>query len=138
MAADKRTTEFMWHDRNTRIFQALSACAITVVSLSSCAPDGPDGGAPTHPSDRYSVTLEWTAPTTDALGRPLDDLAGYRLYYSPEPLTEEEAEMIDVGNVTRYTVSGLEAGDYLFAVTAIDDDGNESDFSEPLPAEVGP
>jgi hypothetical protein len=35
-------------------------------------------------------------------------------------------------------VSGLAAGDYLFAVTAVDEDGNESEFSDPLPAEVGP
>ena len=27
---------------------------------------------------------------------------------------------------------------FLFAVTALDEDGNESEFSDPLPAEVGP
>jgi hypothetical protein len=35
-------------------------------------------------------------------------------------------------------VTDLEAGSYLFAVTALDIDGNESDFSDPLPVEVGP
>jgi len=46
--------------------------------------------------------------------------------------------MIEIGDTTRVTVDGLAAGDYLFAVTALDVDGNESDFSDPLPVEVGP
>lgn len=84
------------------------------------------------------MTLEWNAPTTDAVGRPLEDLAGYRLYYSADPPGEADAETVDVGDTTRVTVTDLEAGDYLFAVTALDRDGNESEFSEPLPVEVGP
>lgn len=129
----------MWHDRNSRYFRALTACALAILSSSSCTPDGPDSGPPTHPTDRYSLTLEWDAPTLDAVGRPLDDLAGYRLYVSADPPSAStEAQVIDVGNSTMYTVTGLEAGNYLFAVTALDDLGNESDFSEPLPAEVGP
>jgi len=78
-------TAFMWHDRNNRIGQALVACAIALVSVSSCTPDAPEGGPPTHPTEGFSLTLEWNAPTTDAVGRPLDDLAEYRLYYSPDP-----------------------------------------------------
>jgi len=129
----------MWHDRNNRSSRTLVACGLALLVLSACTPDGPEQGPPTHPTDRYSLTLEWDAPTTDAVGRPLDDLAGYRLYYAPDPTPElGEAEMIEVGDATRYTVTGLEAGSYLFAVTALDLDGNESEFSDPLPAEVGP
>ncbi|MEK6253819.1 MAG: fibronectin type III domain-containing protein [Gemmatimonadales bacterium] len=128
----------MWHDRNNRIGQTLVACAIALVSVSSCTPDAPEGGPPTHPTEGFSLTLEWNAPTTDAVGRPLDDLAGYRLYYSPDHPSVEDAEVVDVGDVTRFTVTGLAAGNYLFAVTALDEDGNESEFSDPLPAEVGP
>ena len=128
----------MWHDRNTPVGRTLAAAAFALLTASACAPDAPDSGAPTHPTDRYSVTLEWDAPTVDAVGRPLDDLAGYRLYYSPDAGTQSDAEMVDVGAGTRYTVTGLEAGSYLFAVTALDIDGNESDFSDPLPVEVGP
>jgi hypothetical protein len=128
----------MWHDRNNRLSGTIVACAFALASVSSCTPDGPEGGPPTHPTDRYSVTLEWNAPTLDALGRPLDDLAGYRMYYAPDPPTEQDAEVIEVGAATRYTVTGLDAGDYVFAVTALDEDGNESEFSDPLPVEVGP
>jgi len=128
----------MWHDRNTGLGRAILASAFAIFTVSSCAPDAPEGGAPTHPSDRYSVTLEWDAPTLDAVGRPLEDLAGYRLYYTPDSGSELDTEMVDVGPDTRFTVTGLEAGGYLFAVTAVDLDGNESDFSDPLPVEVGP
>ncbi len=139
MAAGKRTSVPMWHDRNNRLSQTLATCAFALVSASSCTPDGPDGGLPTHPSDRYAVTLEWDAPTTDAVGRPLEDLAGYRLYYAPDAASETPGnEMIEVGDTTRATVTGLEAGSYVFAVTALDEDGNESEFSDPLPVEVGP
>ena len=46
--------------------------------------------------------------------------------------------MIELGAETGVTVSGLLAGDYLFAVTALDTLGNESDLSDPLPVQVGP
>ena len=45
--------------------------------------------------------------------------------------------MIELGPATRVTVSGLLAGDYLFAVTALDNMDNESDLSDPLSVEVG-
>jgi len=129
----------MWHHRNSRNGRALAAGTLVVLAVSSCTPDGPEDGPPTHPTDRYSLTLEWDAPTLDAVGRPLEDLAGYRLYVSTDPPSASiDADVIEVGDTTRYTVTGLEAGSYLFAVTALDELGNESDFSEPLPAEVGP
>ena len=129
----------MWHDRNSWLTRLAPGALIPLIAALGCTPDGPEGGLPTHPSDRYSVTLEWDAPTVDAVGRPLEDLAGYRLYYSPAPPADgPDGEMIEIGDTTRVTVDGLAPGDYLFAVTALDVDGNESDFSDPLPVEVGP
>jgi hypothetical protein len=46
--------------------------------------------------------------------------------------------MFEVGTATRATVHGLPAGEYVFAVTALDTPGNESDLSDPLPVQVGP
>ena len=128
----------MLHDRNSRFGWLAWSAALALGLASGCTPDGPEGDLPTHPSDTYSVTLEWDAPTTDAVGRPLEDLAGYRLYYSDENDPGVDPEMIDVGDTTRVTVTDLPGGDYIFAVTALDADGNESDFSDPLPVEVGP
>ncbi|MFQ5610302.1 MAG: putative Ig domain-containing protein, partial [Woeseiaceae bacterium] len=34
-------------------------------------------------SSTGSVTVSWTAPTLNADGTPLVDLAGYRIYYGP-------------------------------------------------------
>ena len=139
MATGKRTTAFMWHDRNRWLTRLAPGALIPLIAALGCTPDGPEGGLPTHPTDRYSVTLEWDAPTVDAVGRPLEDLAGYQLYYSPvSPADSPDSEMIEVGDTTRITVEGLAEGDYLFAVTALDVDGNESDFSDPLPVDVGP
>lgn len=127
----------MWRDRDTRTdFEAL-AVGLLLSLAAACAPDGPAGGLPTHPTDTYAVSLEWDAPTKDAMGRQLDDLAGYRLYYR-EGTSPDFGPAIEVGDETRATVQGLAAGEYLFAVTAIDVLGNESDLSEPLSVEVGP
>lgn len=116
------------------------AGAIGALALpQACSPDAPDGAIPTHPSDVYSVTLAWDAPTLDAMGRPLSDLAGYVLYYSPaDPPSGPEGTSVDVDLQARVTVSGLPAGTYFFAVAAVDTAGNESEPSTSLEVEIGP
>ena len=112
--------------------------AIVLGTAVACSPEGPEGGLPTHPTDRVSITLEWTAPTQDAMGRPLTDLVGYHLYYSPsQPPNGDEAVMVEVGLATRHTVTGLIPGGYYFGVTAVDASRNESTLSEPLWLDVG-
>lgn len=75
-----------------------------------------------------SVSLSWDAPTTNADGTPLTDLAGYRVYYGTA--TGVYGTVIDVGNISCYVVSGLTVGlTYYFAATAYDTGANESDFS---------
>ena len=74
------------------------------------------------------VTLSWDAPTKNADGTPLTDLAGYKIYYGTSSHAYSTA--IDVGNVAKHMVSNLENGVvYYFAVTAHDTSGNESNFS---------
>jgi len=127
----------MWRRRYTKT-NALSLGAVVALGLTAgCAPDGPGNEIPTHPGDTYSVTLEWDAPTTDAVGRPLEDLSGYRLYHRRVDADAGSETMIELGSETRATVSGLPAGDYLFAVTALDTLGNESELSDPLPVQAG-
>ena len=56
------------------------------------------------------------------------DVAGYRIYY--KTLTDTSHQMIDVGNVTRGTVSGLISGEtYRFFATCYNTAGLESDPS---------
>ncbi len=77
------------------------------------------------------VNLRWDANTET-------DLAGYKVYYSPNDATApfvgtgatEGAAPIDVGLLTTATVSGLNPTlDYYFAVTAYNTSGLESSYS---------
>ncbi len=72
--------------------------------------------------------ISWDPPTTNADGSTLTDLAGYKLYYGTS--TGNYSTVITVGNVTTYTVLGLNDNiTYYFATTAYDFSGNESTFS---------
>jgi len=76
----------------------------------------------------YSVTLSWDAPTTNADGTSLKDLAGYKIYYGTS--SKNYSQKINVGNVTTDKISNLTSGNtYYFAVTAYDESGNESKLS---------
>jgi len=71
------------------------------------------------------ATLSWDPPVTNADGTPVNDLAGYKIYYGTS--SGNYSQNIDVGNVTTYTVSNLTEGvTYYFAATAYDAARNES------------
>ena len=56
------------------------------------------------------------------------DLAGYRIYYGIA--TRQYDHVLDVGNVTQFTIRNLDSSRYYYlALTAYDLSGNESDFS---------
>jgi len=68
-----------------------------------------------------SIDLIW-----DANSEP--DITGYNLYYGTS--SREYGASIPLGNVTGYTISGLQEGaTYYFAITALDAAGNESGYS---------
>lgn len=92
------------------------------------------------PVQSAQVQLSWNAPTTNADGTPLTDLASYNLYRC------EGAGCIpvlhrNVGNVTTFTDTGLaESTLYRYQVTALDTSVNESDGSnsaEGMPRPAG-
>ncbi|HQI01919.1 MAG TPA: fibronectin type III domain-containing protein [Deltaproteobacteria bacterium] len=57
------------------------------------------------------------------------DLAGYRVYYGTASRDYESS--LDAGDFTSIEIDGLTPGNtYYIAVTAYDDQGNESDFSD--------
>ena len=70
------------------------------------------------------VTLAWQ-PSSDT------NVTGYNVYYGA--VSHVYPNMISVGNVTNATVNGLVGGTiYYFAVTAYDNFGDESDFSDEI------
>lgn len=61
------------------------------------------------------------------------DLAGYKVYHSTVSGVYEEADGVDVGNVTTRDLDSLllaEGVNYFFVLTAYDTSQNESDFSD--------
>ncbi|NOZ62310.1 MAG: fibronectin type III domain-containing protein [Calditrichaeota bacterium] len=65
------------------------------------------------------------------------DLQGYRIYYGLA--SRNYTKIIDVGQLTTYTVLNLaENTNYYFAVTAYDNAGNESGYSEEVQIYIPP
>ena len=74
----------------------------------------------------YDTELRWNA-------NPEPDVVGYEVVWrdSIMPLLSHSRR---VGNVTGYTIEGLNKDDYQVGVRAIDRDGNRSPVAYPIPA----
>lgn len=72
-----------------------------------------------------SVTLDWTAPTTEVGGNTLYDLKGYNIYRSTS--NSQPANAIAFVNADKYVDGGLSASTtYYYWVVAIDHTNNSS------------
>ena len=136
----------MLQRRNGSAFPALrigGAAALIGIVLVACVPDAPGDSenplGPRRPVGEFQVHLRWDAPVQDADGQPLEDLAGYRLYYALDLLSFESDcnYSLDTGMNPEALVTGLSSGAWQFAVTAIDTADNESDLSDVVLVEVG-
>ena len=74
------------------------------------------------------VTLEWQAPTENVDGTPLNDLAGYRIYYGQFSRSYTDEVSVADELSTQHEIE-LPSGSYYFAMTALDGQGNESAYS---------
>ncbi len=64
---------------------------------------------------------------------PIDDLAGYMLYYSSDSTRWNFSDSIDVGPATSYELENFNLGSkYFISITCYDIDGNNSWFSAPV------
>jgi hypothetical protein len=119
------------------------AIALIGLVLLACVPDAPGDPenplGPRRPVGEFQVHLRWDAPVQDASGQPLEDLAGYRLYYVPDLLSldSDRTYSLATGMTSEALVTGLSSGAWRFGVTAIDTAGNESDLSDVVLVEVG-
>jgi hypothetical protein len=104
-----------------------SLARTTTYSL-SC--DGAGGG-----NAIASVTVEvldrmlrWQAPQENVDGTPLTDLAGYVVYWGQQSRSYDGSYRIDDPDVTEWEAD-IAPGEYFFALTALDSEGNESGYS---------
>lgn len=85
----------------------------------------------TCPATSYAVnkTFSWNAPTLNADGTPLTDLAGYEVAWGSS--TRNYSTVRNVNNVLT-TVVDLPAGTYFASVRAYDLSGNRSSYSNEI------
>lgn len=95
-----------------------------------------------------TAVLIWDAPTCNTNGKPIEDLAGYNIYYGKDPHTYHEVIKVplECGHLScgktdkrkdrkpdrtecTYTIHDLGEGAHYFAVKAYNKTGKESDFS---------
>jgi hypothetical protein len=76
-----------------------------------------------------SATVSWLPPTANEDGTALLDLAGYRIYWGPEPRNYEHSADVMNPGITTFIVDNLISGTYYFGATAINSRGLESEFS---------
>ena len=123
------------------LFAVLS---ISCAMLAACGGDDEDataaGAAPTgNPSGNSappasglptgSATLSWYPPTQNDDGSPLTDLAGYRVYWGPEPGKWENSVTVPNPGISTYVVDQLAPAQWHFVVTAYTSGGIESAYS---------
>jgi len=79
-----------------------------------------------NPPILYAIDMTWSAPTTNADGTELKDLAGFKIYYSNTSGEYTQAQMRDAGINTNYRLI-VPDGHWCLVVTSYDAPvGNES------------
>jgi hypothetical protein len=85
-----------------------------------------------------SATVSWDAPTTNADGSSLDDLAGFRIHYGTTSNSYSFTQPVSDSMATSAVINDLEEGTYYFSVTAVDLSDNESAHSVEVSKEITP
>lgn len=128
-----------------KIIFHLITILVIALALTACTPEESTGESNTASSNAgitsgttESVTLSWTAPATRSDGNylSLNELAGYKVYMGST--ADDLAERLDLNDnqATGATIDNLETGSYYFAVSAYDQDGLESGFSQVIRIDV--
>jgi hypothetical protein len=101
--------------------------ARTDTNTASLAPFVVNVSAPQTKSGTATVT--WTAPTENADGSPIRNLAGYYIIYGTDPSALTTTVTVNNAGATRYVLSGLAPGSYYVAVVAFNAAGVISEES---------
>jgi hypothetical protein len=105
-----------------------SKVTISAKDAANSASIGPFTIVVTAPANG-TATLSWSAPTDNSNGSPITGLAGYNIYYGTDPSNLTKSIEVAGASTTTYTVTGLTAGTYYFAVAAYNSEGVDSSLS---------
>ena len=118
-----------------RQWRGLFACG-ALLSLAACG-GGSGGGESANfqssdatPPAPGSVTLSWTAPTSNTNGTPITSLSGYHIFYGTSASDLTQSIEVSGAATLSYEITDLTAGIWYFAVAADASDGTESAPSE--------
>ena len=98
----------------------------TTYQLSCSGPSGTAMGMVTV--QVVDKVLRWQAPTQNVDGTPLNDLAGYVIYWGTSSRNYTGSHTINSPTATEWEAT-MAAGSYYFAMTAFDAENNESGYS---------
>ena len=76
-----------------------------------------------------SATLSWTPPTQNEDGTPLTNLAGYRIRFGMQSGNYPSTINLTNPGLATYVLSGLAAGTYYIVISAVNQNGVESSYS---------
>jgi len=79
-----------------------------------------------------TADLSWSAPTRNADGSPLGPIAGYYIYYGPNPTAMTQTIQVSDPSVTSYMVRHLSPGTYYFSVAAYGASGTRGMQTAPV------
>jgi len=99
-----------------------------VQTVSNASPNGIGGGATTTattPATTGMATLSWAAPALNTDGTIANDLVGYHIHYGTSAAALALTIDVSGARTTTYTITGLTAGTYYFAVNAYNSLGVE-------------
>lgn len=110
----------------------------TQSDIESQVQNAPETSLPTIAADNDStIHLSWDYPVERMDGSDLElyEIDGFRIYQLDANGDVGAVHVIE-GLETEYDVTGLDDGEYHFAVTVVDSDGMESDLSEVITVSV--
>jgi hypothetical protein len=118
----------------------LTACGggepVAEIGLDPVTP--PISGSPTPPPPSTpppstpvtgNATLSWIPPTQNEDGTPLQNLAGYRIFYGTSASNLSQQVNLSNPGLTRYVIDNLSGGTWYFGIRAYSATGVESAMS---------
>ena len=81
------------------------------------------------PAATGSASLSWDAPTSNSDGSPITSLAGYKIEYGTSANALTQTVTVSDPTATGYTLQGLAAGTWYFAVSDFTSTGAASVIS---------